>query len=288
MNSRILAFPPSFLCIGAQKACTSWLNLVLKSDKNKSVFVPYLKETFYLNLLETVNGNYPVSMDALHSDIYSSFRKITESHISSELRSLEPVGISRGQCEYIEYLFRSLSCYWTGLDAAWYQNLFSLMDPGQLACDITPDYSLLQPDLIGELAEFKPDLKIILITRNPIERDLSQLRMQLLPSNPEPTEQECLDFLKQPHVRERSNYAGIIKRWRHYFSDAAIFSFDVSDIINSPGETVGRLSRFLGVPIEVENEILLRKDNVGVATWKPHQSIIRQLEEYYKTTPAGQ
>jgi hypothetical protein len=281
MSSRISSFPPGFICIGAQKACTSWLNLLLKSDRNKCVFIPYLKETFYLNLLESGNPLYPCTMSEFHSAIYSLFKAITESHVRSCIDRVQTDDFERWQSEYLAYLFNSLSCYWTGLDADWYQHLYTLAMPGQLMCDITPDYSLISSDLIAELASFKPDLKILLITRNPVDRDLSQLRMQLLPRIAVPSEQQCLDFLGQAHVRARSDYGNILRSWSEYFGVSSILTFDASEVASSPLQIVDKINRFLQIDIEVDAEVLSSRDNIGPRNWTPPLSVVDYLQDHY-------
>ena len=277
----IETFPPDIICIGAQKACTSWLNLVLKSDANKSIFIPYLKETFYLNLIEGTNSKYPIPMSELHGDIYKMFKRITESHIHSELWSIYSNGIQPAQAEYLEYLFGLLQHYWTGLNSTWYDKLYAIAQPGQLLGDITPDYSLIESSLIKELAAYKPSLKIILITRDPVARDLSQLKMQLLPMLPSPTDQECIDFLQQQHVRERSNYRSIINTWSSYFPPQSILTFDTAEVSSDPFAVLAKISSFLGVNLDVDASVLLAKDNVNSAVWHPSDFVVTYLNDYY-------
>jgi hypothetical protein len=220
-------------------------------------------------------------MSDLHASIYALFKAITESHISTELEKLDCSDIKRWQSEYLGYLFRSLSFFWTGLDADWYRHLFSPASPGQLLCEITPDYSLIGADLVEELASLKPGLKTIFISRNPVDRDLSQLRMQLLHKNPSPSEQECFDFLVQPHVRARSDYARIINLWTRYFGDSSILTFDASEVSSHPLQVVSMINAFLQVEIDVDSDVLFARDNVGHRSWNPPPSVVSFLEDYY-------
>lgn len=277
----LTAFPPDFVCIGAQKACTSWLNLILKSDKNKNVFIPYLKETFFLNLLEYNNDVYPEPLSQVHTDVYLKFKQITESHINSEIAKLNPSDIHRSQSDYLAYLFSSLSHYWTALDSNWYRGLFSIADPNQLLCEITPDYSLLQPAIIKELSLIKPELKIILITRDPVARDLSQLRMQLLLRVASPSDEECLEFLEQRHVRDRSDYRGIQKKWGNFFPAQSIFTFDAAEVSSNPSAVLARINDFLGICIDVDENLLYTRDNACPQGWKPSEAILARLKKYY-------
>jgi hypothetical protein len=274
-------FPPDVICIGAQKACTSWLNLILKSDKNKSVFVPYLKETFFLNLLEEHNNAYPRPLSEIHSGFYLEFKKFTELTIKSALSGLDPSDIKAWQSNYLEYLFSSLSYYWTGLDSDWYQNLFSIANSNQLLCEITPDYSLLEIPIIKELSIIKPNLKIMLITRDPVARDLSQLRMQLLSRIASPSDQECLDFLEQRHVRDRSDYKGILRKWSNFFPSQSILCFDAAEVSSNPFAVLAKINDFLGICIDVDENLLYTRDNAGPLGWRPSELILARLKKYY-------
>jgi hypothetical protein len=280
------SFPPHFLCIGAQKACTSWLNIVLKSDINNRVFIPYVKETFFLNLLEPENPIYLSSGGDAHGTIYQTIKEKTELHINQEIANIQAAGeIQRWQAEFLGYLYKSLTFYWTGLDASWYKHLFSISMPDQVLGDITPDYSFLQDDMVRQLSLVRPDLKIILITRDPVERDLSQLKMQLLPRNPIPTEKDCISFLRQPHVMRRSEYKYILNRWKKYFGEQSILVFDVKDVSNHPASVIKSLSHFLGVELCVLDSVIAMRDNANHLSWSPPQSVLRYLEDYYEANP---
>lgn len=277
------AFPVDFLCIGAQKACTSWLNLILKSDLNKSIFIPYLKETFYLNLVEGANKAYPPPGHTIDDYIYSSFRIITEGHIREAVSNpWGDEGMTQKQVDYIRYLCKSLRYYWTGLNADWYKHLFSAAEPGQVRGELTPDYSFLGKDLIASLHRTKPSLKIMLITRDPVARDLSQLKMQLLPKHPDPTDEQCMHFLGQPHVRNRSDYRKIAQRWTSVFGAASMMTIDAKHIATNPRNAIDHISNFLGVDLQIEDSVLMSRDNISASDWKPSDKVRTFLEDYYR------
>lgn len=277
-------FPADFLCIGAQKACTSWLNLALKSDLNKNIFIPYIKETFYLNLVEGPNECYPPPEGSIVEYAYSSFRQLTESHIQQAAAELwGEDGMTQAQLDHISYLCKSLTYYWTGLGADWYQHLFSVSEPDQLRGELTPDYSFLGNDLIASLHKAKPSLKILLITRDPISRDLSQLKMQLLARHPNPTDEQCIDFLSQPHVRNRSEFWNIYQRWTNAFGGAAVMTIDSKDIETNPRLVINRISHFLNVDLQIPETILKARDNISRSAWEPSKKVWAFLSDYYKS-----
>jgi hypothetical protein len=272
--------PIDFVCIGAQKAGTSWLNLNLK--RHERVFVPFVKETFYLNLIEENPQNYPVPLADIRAWFAESYRTKTERHIIDCYRdSVEhSPSIPLGVAQYMAYLFKALEFYWHGLDRRWYDHLYSIAQPGCLRGDITPDYSLLSDPSIKNLARSNPDLKIILITRDPVERDISQLKMELLPASPRPTAAECLGFLEKPSVTTRSDYPRLIQRWSQHFG-TQFLTLPYSMIKADPHGLIDRICRFLGIPPLADRSQIHVTDNATRCSWEPPQKVLEFLRRRY-------
>ncbi len=272
--------PIDFVCIGAQKAGTSWLNLNLK--RHERVFVPFVKETFYLNLIEEAPQNYPVPLADIRAWFAENYRAKTERHIIECYRdSVTPSpSISLGVAQYMAYLFKALEFYWHGLDRRWYDHLYSIAQPGSLRGDITPDYSLLGDSTIDELARSNPDLKVVLITRDPVERDISQLKMELLPASPRPTIEECIGFLEKPSVTTRSDYPGLIRRWSQRFG-GQLLTLPYSMIRTEPNKLIDRVCHFLGIPAITDRSQVYVTDNATRCTWTPPQEVLEFLRKRY-------
>lgn len=96
--------------------------------------------------------------------------------------------------------------------------------------DITPAYSALEPPTITRLAERLPDLKVVFIARDPVERLWSQYSMKIRKKQaPEVIDVDSvLAFASLPSIVSRSFPSRIVDRWRSFFpkEQMGLFFFD--------------------------------------------------------------
>ena len=93
-------------------------------------------------------------------------------------------------------------------DPDWYLKAFSDTN-GLLGGDMTPCYALLTTDSIREIQRMYPDVKILYIIRNPIDRAWSAFKMGMSVMRMEPHEvshQGMMDVLKSASSIQRSDH----------------------------------------------------------------------------------
>ncbi|MDD2781546.1 sulfotransferase [Sulfuricurvum sp.] len=209
---------PDFYGIGVQKAGTTWLHAQL--SKHPSVFMPPLKEIQYFNHL-----------------YLPDHRTWTDEHRLSRIKKMIAHRLEQHKVDYasVEYLAK---CGKNELNDIWYANFFSPSKPGQIAGEITPEYSLLPEVGIEHMVRLNPDAKFILLLRHPVDRDFSHAKMILdhrgqvekvdFDANDE-IEKQILDILDFKGVYERSDYKGIIEQWRNTIPNPDNFMIDFYD-----------------------------------------------------------
>lgn len=120
--------------------------------------------------------------------------------------------------------------------------------------EITPAYSVLSYERIKYIYRILPNVKIILILRNPIERAWSQIMMTFVKKQNRPIEEvkeeEILHFMKLYNCINRSNYIQIMENWKDVFPENQIFIGMYEDIKNNPKIFLNNIFRFLGVSEE--------------------------------------
>ena len=217
---------PDFLCIGAQKSGTTWLyhQLHLHPD----FWMPPQKELHYFDQLG-------------HARLFGLQRKEDE----RDLRFLEAMKKLSDQ---------------PFIDLEGYARLFELKG-SLISGDITPAYSTLNEEIISRIVRRFPKLKVIFLARDPVERALSQLSMDVRlevskPFNVADTD-KVIQKLLHPAVLLRSHPSTIVARWRryvhpdqfrvHFFEEleqapAALFSSIVRFLGGDPGKTRSRLN----------------------------------------------
>ena len=133
---------PDFLCIGVHKGGTTWLYQQL--DSHPDFWMPPFKELHYLDQLSRVQ------------------------------RSSSPRCRDDRDRRFLENI-NSLSAK-PGLDFEYYARLFE--PKGTLfSGDISPNYSTLNNKVIRRVVRYFPNLKVICLARDPVERLWSHLSM---------------------------------------------------------------------------------------------------------------
>ncbi|MGR8933317.1 MAG: sulfotransferase domain-containing protein [Gammaproteobacteria bacterium] len=201
---------PSFMCIGAQKAGTTWLYEML--SKHPEVGFSEKKEIHFWDK----EANY-----------------------------------SKG--------------------LGWYLSLF---ETDKVYGDITPAYALLPSEKIKEVHHLNPNLKILFILRNPIERAWSMALMQLRaspkrkdkPIDKIPDSWFIKNFLSEGSLA-RGDYLKTILNWTEIFGEDNILILRYDDIKKDPRDFLYRVCAHIGVNSNyartLDNSIILQRVHEG-------------------------
>jgi hypothetical protein len=206
---------PDFLCVGAQKGGTSWLfhQLTLHPD----FWMPPVKEVHYFDSMSRVERKNPPRCKD-ERDRWFLARLV-------ELSALP----------YID------------LDS--YSKLFAAKRT-LLSGDITPGYSMLNDELIERIVGYFPNLKVIFLARDPVDRAWSQLSMGVRQGNIPPFDStnpaEVLRNLLSPGVFFRSYPSKIVKRWRRYVRPDLFRIYFFDDLKENPAGIRHSILSFLG------------------------------------------
>lgn len=206
---------PDFLCVGAQKGGTSWLHYQL--TWHVDFWMPPVKEVHYFDVLSRVKrGGSPRCKDA------------------------------RDQC-FLEKITALSSQSYIDLDA--YSRLFEPKG-ALLSGDITPAYSTLSDELIERIVVRFPNLKVIFLARDPVERAWSQLSMGVRLGNISAFDttdaDEVIRNLLNPGVLLRSHPSQIVARWKRYVRPELFRLYFFDDLVKNPAELRRAILLFLG------------------------------------------
>jgi len=155
----------------------------------------------------------------------------------------------------------------------WYCKHFKDTDMSQFKGEITPCYSILSEEKIKFIHEMNPELKIILLLRNPIERAWSHAVMNLVKRTKREINFDIIDLFSiiklakrtkkkeihlienkefiahfnHPRSIERGNYLKIISKWKKYFPSDQIFIGDYNQLKSSPKKLLNEVFNFLEI-----------------------------------------
>jgi len=200
---------PKFLCVGAQKAGTTWLYEVL--GEHPDVFLPRIKEL--LHFVEIPKGE---SDEWRHRMILEETIRACDEYIHNERATLRP-----GFVQYI-LSFGATDRF----TKQWYERIYSASPEGALSGDITPEYMMMGASGIKRVHELLGRVKVILLVRDPVERLWSQVRMIAKEVGRDPLE-GYWDISREFACEKNSDYAQYIPIWAEHIapSDLGIFNF---------------------------------------------------------------
>lgn len=255
---------PDFVCIGAQKAGTTWLYDNLAGQPN--VWVPPEKEVHFFNTVCASEELLGVE-ERQATSTWARYRPLLDSPSVSTLRWLRRFhGEPRS--------------------TRWYYSLFPPETVGsRLAGDITPAYSTLDGRGVAFARRvLKPGCRVILIVRNPIERVWSGVKM-LYRWRGEELPMDRVDALlremDRPTHRLRGDYARMVRLWGDAFGDDfRVFRYD--RLAAAPEEFLREVGGFLGVDVEVDPARLGRRSNSDPERMRIPEELRQKLADAFR------
>ncbi len=209
-----LAHFPDFLIVGPQRTGTTWLHAVLR--EHPEVFLSEPKEIFYFSRLKT-----------------------------PELDKFESADLDW----YLRF-FDEKFAYWV------YKQAMALRRHGRFyrarsRGEATASYAAIDPDVIEEIVVLKPDVKVIMMVRNPVERAWSHAKKDLSRNRSRPlgevAESEFHEFFRDDYQLRCANYDRCIENWSAHLRPGHLLVGRFEDVANRPRELFLEACRFIGV-----------------------------------------
>ncbi|MDP1669863.1 sulfotransferase [Phaeovulum sp.] len=221
---------PDILCIGAQKAGTTWfhVNFGARAD----VFVPPFKELHYFDYHFA-----PDSAKWAPQHIRRGVKEAIRKHV---------VGNADIDLDFIAYLIRVQGPHI--FTRKWYGEIFERAGEGQRVLDVTPEYFCISEEGVEFVRKFLPSTQFLCFLRDPVERAISQIRMNLKRKAKLPeTRAAWLLAAKQPVIGVRGDYATYVPRWRDTFDEDRLLFLPFGMIAAAPDAFLARIEAFLGM-----------------------------------------
>ena len=155
----------------------------------------------------------------------------------------------------------------------WYLSLFRA---DRLSGDISPKYSELGEESIAEIHQLLPQAKILISLRDPVERDWSRAKMNLLKkrgrsSHTQVGKGDFMAHFSQGGQHQANDYAALVKRWRKFYGEN-VFVFFFEQISEDPVGLLNEICDFLGCT---------RLEGIN-ATEKVNEGLAEGLPAYYR------
>ncbi|MGE5208942.1 MAG: sulfotransferase family protein [Alphaproteobacteria bacterium] len=206
---------PDFLCVGLHKGGTTWLYQQL--DSHPDFWMPPVKELHYFDQLGRVKR--------------SSSPRMRDERDLQFLENMESLGAK------------------PYMDLEHYARLFEPKGP-LLSGDISPNYSALSDEIVQRIVRYFPNLKVIFLARDPVERVWSHLSMEVHYQQIETFDVTDVDQVNRNLLRRgmllRSYPSAIAARWRRHVHPDRFRIYFFDDLQRNPTELRRSILDFLG------------------------------------------
>lgn len=221
---------PDFLGIGAQKAGTTWLSQML--GQHPGIWTPPFKEVQFFN----------------HRFI-EEHREWLPWHFNRTKKNIRQSWADRGRempdhlTDYLERLTRGEM-----FTNHWYKRVFAPAPAHTQAMDVTPEYSTLPDEGVDFIAKFLPKAKFVYIVRHPVDRAISQMRMNMRRLNrTAATLDDWMAEIDDPVLMDRGDYATYVPRWQARFGPDRLLILPFGQIAADPQGLLAGVEGFLGL-----------------------------------------
>jgi len=131
-------------------------------------------------------------------------------------------------------------------------NYGRLFEPkgSQISGDISPNYSTLSDEIIQQIVGYFPNLLVIFLARDPVERMWSHLSMEVNYRQIEPFDATNIDEVNRHLTRRgmllRSYPSVVVAQWKRHVHPKQFRVYFFDDLQSNPGELRRSIISFLG------------------------------------------
>ena len=210
---------PDFLIIGPQRTGTSWIHRNLM--QHPQIFMPEQKELYYFNNLRA---------DTFHPKYLPPVSPRLSWYLDFFLPDLHFIDSRNHECR-----------------KTWGESY-----EGNVRGEATATYLVaLDDEIISEILTLNPDIKVLMMVRDPVERAWSHAKKDLCQLRDRPIEDVCneewVNFFRQRYQLGCGHYRRNIEKWGSKLRKETFFVGRYIDIQDDPNDFLRTVLNFLGV-----------------------------------------
>lgn len=227
-----MASYPDFICIGAQKAATTWLYEVLR--RTPGVFLPAIKELHYFSEKHSEDAKRFGPRHRVEQ--IGHIRKYH--HKKSDLTPFDRA--VKAQLDHIDT---------DETNDDWYRSIFEFANDNQICGEICPCYMNMSMRGIRHVMSINPLMRILVLVRDPIDRAWSHMRMHKKTGVLDFDLEKLLNGQTQmgPFMRY-TDYANSFERWKTMVGEGRFKAMVYDHIQENPQSAINEITKFIGIP----------------------------------------
>jgi len=135
----------------------------------------------------------------------------------------------------------------------WDLYVFAATPDGKVTGEFTPRYASLPEAMIDEVFAIAPDVKLIYLIRDPLDRALSSFRMEVARLSIDPVDRSAMDEYASLWLRrtgkQQGDYATFIPRWDARTTEGETMLYlPFGGVKADPNGLLRQVEAFLGLP----------------------------------------
>ena len=238
-----------FLGIGAQKAATTWLWQAFR--RHPEIWMPPRKELHYFDRSTHYLSPSYLATDRLAGRLLGSeehnkrFRKVLIRELSA--------AVAAGDTATFRW---SMRYFFGTYNDDWYLSLFRDA-VGKAVGEITPSYSMLDMPDVQKIQALFPNLRVLFLMRDPVDRAWSQYRFHQGQEGKQIAAislRDVMAFMEWPGQRLRGDYNRTLAIWGACFPSEQLWFGYFEDVVEDPTGTLASALRFLEVDEKGERD----------------------------------
>ncbi len=241
---------PDFLIVGPQRTGTTWLTHNLRF--HPEIFLSFPKELYFFNRLADPMSHRSLHYERFDWNLFFKSPKAFGREIA-KVAYFDILKTGKYQANELEWYlkFFELTPQATKKERQLIQELYGEAYEPTLLGEATASYAALPLDIIREIVALNPDLKIILMVRDPVARAWSHAKKDLVRNAytdfEKVPQQAFIDFFEEPYQIRCGSYTEQIQNWKSVLSEEKIFVGDYGRISYEPKRFILQIFEFLGV-----------------------------------------
>lgn len=205
---------PQFICVGLEKTGTTWLYKTLQ--EHPKVFLPPKKEIRFFWEKSFVSDNKIFKRFTSSHFHHRSIRRYLLVSMYFNMRNL--LTLNKKEIKRLIWDFKFL---FLPHSYSWYSSLFEI-HPNLISGEITALTYSIPEEEIQSISQKFPNLKIIILLRDPVDRVWSKAKMKLCKLNnrnfEEISKEEWYDVFHE-EFDACPSYIDLVNKWKKYFSE---------------------------------------------------------------------
>jgi hypothetical protein len=257
---------PDLICVGAQKAATTWLHQMLRLQP--AFYLPAFKELNYFTQIHQPEIAYSRTHRAAAAETLKRYFVANPDHKLASVRIAEADFLGRPE-----------------VDDDWYGGVFARAAADQVCVEACPSYLHLPEVGARHLLRLNPSVKLLVFVRDPVDRAWSHIRMNVSRGLSVSIDALLTRAKSIKQYVDNSEYRNSISLWRSLTSPGQFSVMLYDDVVSEPAAVIARVYELVGVPLPDDLGPVNREVHKGVALDFPRElraELMEQLEPQYE------